>query len=125
MTDGWVPDLTRDFGARLAVVRQHHAWNIRKAAMECGLDPVSWQNWETKGKMPRNYQTVCEQIADRSGCQFIWLMTGRVVAGAGFEPATSGLCAATVNSCHIARVELILAQRKRTSLYRNAFGLIA
>ena len=85
---GWVPDIEGDFGARLALVRQHHGWNIKKAAVECGLDPVSWLYWETKGRTPRHYRAVCMQIADRSGCQFDWL-----VAGAGFEPATSGLCA--------------------------------
>lgn len=73
---GWVPDPSRSFGARLALIRQNRKWNMAEAARECGINDATWTKWETVDALPRNYQAVCEQIADRSGCSAIWLMTG-------------------------------------------------
>ena len=73
----WVPDPSHDFGQRLALVRQHFGWNVTEAARECGLDPASWTAWETEGRMPRRLVDVCERIANRSRCQFYWLLTGK------------------------------------------------
>lgn len=75
--EDWVPDPSRDLGQRLALVRQHYGWNVAEAARECGLDPASWTAWETEGRMPRNLVDVCEKIANRSRCQFYWLLTGK------------------------------------------------
>lgn len=80
---GWVPDPAHDFGARLALVRQHHAWNIRHAALTCGLDPESWRAWESQGRKPRDFAAVCQAISEHAGCSVIWLMTGQ-------SPATPG-----------------------------------
>lgn len=91
-SSGWIPD-QESFGTRLAMVRQHHGWNIKKAAIECGLDPVSWLYWETRGRMPRHYQGVCMQIAEHSGCQLVWLMTGQLHATRQYHPAELALAA--------------------------------
>lgn len=74
---GWVPDPAHDFGARLALVRQHHAWNMRAAATACGVNPESWRAWETQGRRPQDYARVCQAISERAGCSVIWLMTGQ------------------------------------------------
>ena len=75
---GWVPNPSNDFGARLALVRHDAGWtNIRMAATICGLDANSWRAWEQTGRKPRNLVEVCEIIAEKSGCSMVWLMTGR------------------------------------------------
>ena len=73
-TSGWVPDPTSDFGARLALVRQHMAWNVRAAALACHLDPESWRAWEQHGRKPRDYVHVCQTISFVTGCNLPWLM---------------------------------------------------
>lgn len=89
---GWVPDPAHDFGARLALVRQHEGWNIREAARECGLDPESWRAWETQGRKPRDFAAACQKVSERAGCSVIWLMTGQSPApgGSGVEWAPRG-----------------------------------
>ncbi len=78
---GWVPDPSSDFGARLALVRQHMAWNGKQAADACGIDPQSWRSWETAGRRPRDYAKVCQRISEASGVSVIWLMTGQMPGG--------------------------------------------
>jgi transcriptional regulator with XRE-family HTH domain len=78
IASGWIPDPAQDFGQRLALVRQHQAWNIREAARACGIDPESWRNWEQTGRRPRAYDQACLKIADASGCNVAWLMTGGI-----------------------------------------------
>lgn len=65
------------FGARLALVRQRMGWNVKEASLACGVPQASWREWEFSARRPRELQDVCEQIAKRTGCDDIWLMTGR------------------------------------------------
>lgn len=105
---GWVPDPSTDFGARLALIRQHRGWNMKEAAQTCGIDAGTWRGWESGTSKPRDYTAACTRIAATSGADYIWLATGQVpgnseaapgpktgsrpsVAGARFELATSGL----------------------------------
>lgn len=72
----WVPD-TEDFSARLALIRHYMRWNAKEAALACGIKPQSWREWEIGGRRPQDYQGVCKQVAEATGCDFVWLMTGR------------------------------------------------
>lgn len=72
-SEPWIPRDT--FGARLALVRQHMGWNTAQAAAACGLGDVNWRKWE-HGRSPRNVHEVARQIADRTGCDYSWLMLG-------------------------------------------------
>lgn len=72
----WIP-AADTFGARLALVRQHMAWgNIVEAATACTLPVASWRNWERDGRSPRNIVEISRKIAARTGCDFLWLLTG-------------------------------------------------
>lgn len=77
---GWVPDLP--FGARLALVRQRLRLNQKEAAALCGIPQQSWRNWES-GRFPHDLHRACRLIADRTGCDFVWLISG--VAGGGHK----------------------------------------
>lgn len=76
----WVPD-TSTFGARLALIRQKKGWNLKEAALACGLPSGSWREWELKNRDPRSMQHIVEQIADHTGCDDYWLMTGKDTPG--------------------------------------------
>jgi transcriptional regulator with XRE-family HTH domain len=71
---GWTVD-DSTFGARLALVRQRMQWNIKEAARECGIPAASWGTWEN-GAMPRRYTEMCRLIAERTGCDYGWLVLG-------------------------------------------------
>jgi len=73
---GWIPTPSENFGERLALVRQRHAWNTQQAADLAGVDAESWRGWETLGRRPRKYDEVCHKIAEASGVDYFWLMTG-------------------------------------------------
>lgn len=81
LEQGWTVD-DSTFGARLALVRQRMQWNIKEAARECGIPAASWGTWEN-GAMPRRYTEMCRLIADRTGCDYGWLVLGPQAAGAG------------------------------------------
>lgn len=70
----WKPS-DSEFGTRLAMVRQQMGWNAKEAALACDLPPQSWRNWEA-GRSPQDYATVTRQIAERTGVDLHWLMTG-------------------------------------------------
>lgn len=71
----WVPQDT--FGARLAVLRQAlGGWNVKRTADACSLDDQKWRNWEAGKSKPRDLETVARQIADATGCDYVWLMAG-------------------------------------------------
>lgn len=72
----WIPsDAT--FGARLALIRQQMGWgNLKEAALACGLPQESWRSWERDNRTPRDYSVVCKKIAERTGCDLFWLLTG-------------------------------------------------
>jgi transcriptional regulator with XRE-family HTH domain len=78
-SQGWTVD-DSTFGARLALVRQRMQWNIKEAARECGIPAASWGTWEG-GAMPRRYTEMCRLIADRTGCDFGWLLAGPGLKG--------------------------------------------
>lgn len=72
------------FPARLALVRQRKGWgNVKEAALACGVPVESWRNWERDNRKPRDYENVCRQIAQASGCDLGWLMGVDVPQGAG------------------------------------------
>src|SRR5262245_5430234 len=73
-TETWVPELT--FGARLALIRHRMGWNIKEAAAACGLPAQSWRGWEVDGHLPRRYITIAMAIANRTGCDYLWLVHG-------------------------------------------------
>ena len=74
-TTQWVPD--RDsFPVRLLLVRHQMGWNLKEAAMACGIRAQSWREWELAGRRPRDYEGICKQIAARTECDLVWLMTG-------------------------------------------------
>ncbi len=73
--DHWVPD-TDAFSVRLVLIRHQMGWNAKEAAVACGISPQSWREWEIYGRKPRNYVGVCKQIAERTKCDLVWLMTG-------------------------------------------------
>jgi hypothetical protein len=72
----WVPS-TSTFGARLALVRQRMKWNIKEAALACSVAQASWREWELQNRQPHKLQEVSAKIADRTGVDDYWLMTGR------------------------------------------------
>jgi len=71
--DAWVPQ--DSFGARLALIRQRFGWNVSEAAQACGIANATWQKWE-RGASPRKIEEKARQIADRCGCDYVWLMVG-------------------------------------------------
>jgi hypothetical protein len=85
MGESWVPS-DQFFGARLALVRQKMGWgNVKEAALACQLPQESWRSWERDNRQPRDFQSICEKIAARTGCDLFWLMTGR-----GYSDQRSG-----------------------------------
>ncbi len=107
----WVP--TNTFGMRVHQLR--HACGLSAAELGeiTGNAETTVLNWE-KGSAPKNQAEIVDKIARATGVDRNWLMWGempnepvnpgqnevqRVVAGAGFEPATSRLHPAH-NSMH-------------------------
>lgn len=75
----WIPG-DDTFGARLALVRQRMGWgNVAEAAQACDIPVPSWRNWERDGRTPRGIVEIASKIAERSGCDYLWLLTGRRV----------------------------------------------
>lgn len=71
----WMPTLD-SFGARLALVRQRMGWNVKEAAVACGLPPENWRRWERDGLEPRRIVTIAVAISTRTGCDLDWLVYG-------------------------------------------------
>lgn len=72
---GWTVD-DSTFGARLALVRQRMDWNVKEAARECGVPGASWRTWERDGVQPRDKDEIAWRIAERTGCDYGWLLAG-------------------------------------------------
>lgn len=72
---GWRVD-DSSFGARLALIRQRMDWNLKEAALACDVPAASWTNWERRGADPRALLAVVRRIADRTGCDYLWLLVG-------------------------------------------------
>ena len=70
---GWVPSVLDDFGARLTLVRHRMRWNVKEAALACGVPAASWRGWELGGATPRDFMTVVVKIAKRTGVDSVWL----------------------------------------------------
>ncbi len=80
---GWTPD-DSTFGARLALVRQRMGWgNVKEAATECGLPPESWRTWERDNVVPRRVVEIAALIAEKTGCDYGWLLAGPSLKGRG------------------------------------------
>lgn len=76
LPDNWRADAST-FGARLALVRQRLGWgNVKEAAVACGLPAESWRTWERDGTTPRDTAAVARKIADRTRCDYLWLVLG-------------------------------------------------
>ena len=95
-SSGWTPD-DSTFGARLALIRQRMRWgNVKEAAVACGLPTESWRSWERDNRAPRNVVEIAAIIADRTGCDYGWLLTGprlregRLITSAGATNGRSG-----------------------------------
>ncbi len=71
----WVPT-DDDFGARLALIRWRMGWNVKEAALACGIPAASWRLWEIEKAQPRRLVEVATLIARRTGCDFGWLLAG-------------------------------------------------
>ena len=73
--ESWIPPNV--FGSRLAQIRNYRKWNLKEAALACGIAEASWREWELSGRRPQGYEEICQKISDRTGCDLIWLMLGR------------------------------------------------
>lgn len=72
--EAWVPELT--FAARLALVRHRMGWNIKEAAIACGVRPQSWRGWELERRLPHDLIGVVDAIAARTNVDPDWLLRG-------------------------------------------------
>jgi hypothetical protein len=48
-------------------------WNVKEAALACGVPAASWRGWELEGRPPRDYLNAVGKIARRTGCDIVWL----------------------------------------------------
>lgn len=71
----WIPS-TKTFGARLALVRWRMGWNVKEAAVACGLSESNWRGWELDGRMPHKLNEVAKQISASTGVNKHWLIDG-------------------------------------------------
>jgi transcriptional regulator with XRE-family HTH domain len=69
----WTPRNT--FAERLSLVRNHHGWNVKVAALACGVSPATWRTWE-RGASPHGMEEACKRISELAGVDYVWLMTG-------------------------------------------------
>lgn len=68
------------FRYRLLLARLHAGdLTTREAAERCGLNYVSWSNWE-RGKRPRDLITVAEAVSEGLGIDRDWLLFGGPLA---------------------------------------------
>ena len=84
----WTPEGT--FPERLALIRVHHGWNVKEAALACGISPATWRTWEN-GASPHNYVEVCRKIADNAGADYMWLLSGSAIARQPTDGRVGGL----------------------------------
>lgn len=71
----WIPS-DESFAARLALVRWRMGWNIKEAALACGVPAASWRLWELENAQPRRLVEVAGRISERTGCDYGWLLAG-------------------------------------------------
>lgn len=80
LQESWIPN-TDTFGARLALLRWRMGWNQKEAALACGLSQASWRGWELDGRGPRDLAEVASKIAERTGADKYWIITGETHSG--------------------------------------------
>lgn len=51
-------------------------WNVKEAALACGLSESNWRGWEMDGRLPHKLNEVAAKIAKTSGVSKYWLMDG-------------------------------------------------
>jgi len=56
------------------MIRNARGWNIREAALACGIGPQSWRNWEIGGRLPREYPAICARISAAADISLPWLL---------------------------------------------------
>lgn len=83
--EAWIPG-TASLGARLALIRQSQGWNIKEAALACGIPPASWTGWELHGMEPRKFAEAAGKISARTGVDDYWIMTGKEPGAGGVRP---------------------------------------
>lgn len=106
----WIPD-DSTFGARLALIRQRMAWgNVKEAAEACGIPVQSWRTWERDGVEPRGLTRIARQVAERTGCDYGWLVGGLELAGR--LPASSGTVIASAPTLRYADLPERTAARR-------------
>lgn len=76
--------------------------NVKEAAIECGLPPESWRTWERDGVSPRRIVETAQLISKRTGCDFMWLLTGS--AGGASATVTKPTTAGQRHSLHPERI---------------------
>lgn len=79
-TPPWIPT-DESFAARLALVRWRMGWNIKEAALACGVPAASWRLWELENAQPRRLVEIAARIAERTGVDYGWLLAGPCMAG--------------------------------------------
>lgn len=75
LPNNWRVDAST-FGARLALIRWQMGWNMKEAAIGCGLPAQSWRTWEIDGTTPRDIVAIAKQISERTRCDYLWLLIG-------------------------------------------------
>lgn len=80
------------FRTRIAMIRALRGWNYTQAGVACGISAESWRQWEKLGTRPRDYETVCRDIARGSGFNPRWITAGGPLRISWFSPvpATPG-----------------------------------
>ena len=51
-------------------------WNVKEAALACGIAPQSWRHWELSGSEPRKFAEVAQRISECTGVDEYWLVMG-------------------------------------------------
>lgn len=82
LPDNWRTDAS-EFGARLALIRWQMGWNLKEAAIACGLPAQSWRTWELDRTTPRDIVAISKQISERTRCDYLWLLLGESSEQAG------------------------------------------
>ena len=61
--------------AEILAFKERMGWNVKEAAEACGVGVQSWRNWEA-GRSPRGFDGIARQIAEATGCNYLWLLAG-------------------------------------------------
>jgi hypothetical protein len=51
-------------------------WNMKEAALACGLPAATWRLWETGGARPRDISDAAQRIAEETGADYWWIIAG-------------------------------------------------